>query len=168
MRPWVVNTSPLLFLSKLDRLDLLKTSSAEVLVPPAVVEEIQEQPDDASRRIEEALSSWLHIEPVQDRRVVEVLLTEVDAGESEVIALAQEVNADRVVMDDLDGRRLARRLGLNLVGTLGLLLLAKQQGKLESVGKELERLRQVGFRVGEDLWNEALQRAGEEDPWPTS
>ena len=80
MRPWVVNTSPLLFLSKLDRLDLLKNGPAEVLVPSAVIEEIREQPDDASRRIEEAVGSWLRIERVRDPRVVEVLLTEVDLG----------------------------------------------------------------------------------------
>ena len=160
MSRWVVDTSPLIFLAKLDRLDLLR-KSAESFVPAAVVEEIRAYPDDASRKIEHALSSWLREEKVGERRIVDVLLADLDFGEAEVIALAHESAADRIVMDDLDGRRFARRLGLEPVGTLGLLLAAKLRGELDSLRGEIERLEQAGFRVSSSLVKAVLRAAGE-------
>jgi uncharacterized protein len=161
MSRWVVDTSPLIFLAKLDRLDLLRKSADELLVPAAVVEEIRAYPDDASRRIEEALGSWLQEEKVEPRRIVEVLLADLDLGEAEVIALARERTADRIVMDDLDGRRFARRLDLEPIGTLGLLLAAKLRGEIGSLREEIERLEREGFRVSPALAAAVLRTAGE-------
>jgi predicted nucleic acid-binding protein len=90
MRIWVVDTSPLIFLAKLNRLDLLK-EAGQVLVPTAVLREIQEYPDEATAQIEEARRSWLQVQPVRDDGIVEVLTGDLDAGESEVLALAREV-----------------------------------------------------------------------------
>jgi predicted nucleic acid-binding protein len=161
MSRWVVDTSPLIFLAKLDRLDLLRKSADEILVPAAVVEEVRAYPDDAGRKIEDALGSWLREEKVEGRRIVEVLLVDLDFGEAEVIALSRERAAERVVMDDLDGRRLARRLGLEPVGTLGLLLVAKLRGELGSLREEIERLEREGFRVSPALIEAVLRTAGE-------
>jgi uncharacterized protein len=161
MRPWVVDTSPLIFLAKLDRLDLLRKSASEVLIPEAVLREVKEQPDEGSRRIEKAVESWLQVRLVEDLRVVEVLRADLDWGEAEVIALALQTQAERVVMDDLDGRRKARRLQVNLVGTLGVLLAAQKRGEIPSLREEVERLRQQGFRVGEGLLQAVLREAGE-------
>ncbi|HEY3567256.1 MAG TPA: DUF3368 domain-containing protein [Thermoanaerobaculia bacterium] len=161
MSRWVVDTSPLIFLAKLDRLDLLRKSADELLVPATVVEEIRAYPDDASQKVEEALGSWLREEAVEARRIVDVLLADLDLGESEVIALARERSADRVVMDDLDGRRFARRLDLEPIGTLGLLLAAKLRGELGSLREEIERLEREGFRVSPALAEAVLREAGE-------
>lgn len=84
MKLWVVDTSPLIFLAKLDRLDLLKRGADQVVAPHAVLREIREYPDAANQRIEEASRSWLSIRDVEDQRVVEVLMADLDAGESEV------------------------------------------------------------------------------------
>jgi uncharacterized protein len=161
MSRWIVDTSPLIFLAKLDRLDLLRKSADELLVPAAVVEEVRAYPDDAGQKIEEALDSWLREERVGARRVVDVLLVDLDLGEAEVIALARERSADRIVMDDLDGRRFARRLGLEPIGTLGLLLAAKLRGELDSLQAEIERLEREGFRVSPALVEAILRTAGE-------
>jgi hypothetical protein len=161
MTRWVVNTSPLIFLAKLDRLDLLRIGADEVLVPPAVLEEAQKYPDEAKRKIEEAASSWLKVTPVRDRGVVEVLLADLGPGEAEAIALAREKGAERVVLDDLDGRRFARRVGLATIGTLGLLLAARLRGELPSLEAEIERLRAGGFRISTELVTAALRAAGE-------
>jgi predicted nucleic acid-binding protein len=161
MSRWVVDTSPLIFLAKLDRLDLLRNSADEILVPAAVVEEVWAYPDDASRKIQDALGSWLREEKVERRQIVDVLLADLDFGEAEVIALASERAAERIVMDDLDGRRFARRLGLEPIGTLGLLLAAKLRGELGSLRGEIERLEQEGFRVSPALVKAVLQAAGE-------
>jgi predicted nucleic acid-binding protein len=79
-----------------------------------------------------------------------------------VIALAHESSAERIVMDDLDGRRFARRLGLEPVGTLGLLLAARLRGELGSLREEIERLEREGFRASPSLVAAVLLAVGEE------
>ena len=161
MRLWVVDTSPLIFLAKLDRLDLLKRGADQIVVPPAVLREIDEYPDAASEKIEDAKGAWLGVRAVADRRLVDVVMADLDAGESEVIALALELEAERVILDDLDARRLAQRLGIAPVGTLGLLLAAKLRGEIQSLRGEIDRLLQAGFRVSPSLSRAVLREAGE-------
>lgn len=88
-------------------------------------------------------------------------MADLDAGESEVIALALELEAERVILDDLDARRLAQRLGVVPVGTLGLLLAARLRGEIQSLRAELDRLQQAGFRVSPTLRQAVLREAGE-------
>jgi predicted nucleic acid-binding protein len=159
---WVSDTSPLLFLAKLDRLELLRQDNLEVTAPDAVFREIQQQRDEASRKLEDSRQSWLAARSVTDLALVEVLQADLDEGEAEVIALAFELGADRVLMDDLDGRRLARRIGLTPVGTLGVLLGARQTGMISSLQAEIEKLLDCGFRAHEDLVARVLREAGEE------
>jgi predicted nucleic acid-binding protein len=161
VRLWVADTSPLIFLSKLGRLDLLRRSAAKVLIPEAVLREIREEPDESTSQIETAVESWLQVRPVEDLKVIESLRADLDSGEAEVIALALQTQAERVVMDDLSGRRRAHRLGLDLVGTLGLLLAAWERGELSRLGEEIERLRQHGFRVSQGFLQAVLQESGE-------
>jgi predicted nucleic acid-binding protein len=161
MRLWVVDTSPLIFLAKLDRLEFLKSGADQVVAPPAVFREIGEYPDAANQKIDDARRSWLGVRAVEDRRVVDVLRADLDSGESEVIALALEMQAERVILDDLDARRLARRVGVTPFGTLGLLLAARLRGDLESLRVEIDRLRQAGFRISPALAQALLEEAGE-------
>ena len=161
MRRWVVDTSPLLFLAKLNRLDILKGAADEILAPPAVFLEVAARQDEVGRQIDGASRIWLTRSPVRDERLVEILSADLGAGEAEVIALAREVDAERVVLDDLDARRFARRIGLPAVGTLGLLLAARLRGEIPSLREEIERLRQSGFRASEALVREVLREAGE-------
>jgi uncharacterized protein len=161
MSVWVVDTSPLIFLSKLDRLDLLRASGQAICVPPAVLREITGQDDGAAHQVEEARKSWLETHSVQDERLLRVLKADLGDGEAEVITLALEVDAARVVLDDLDARRFAGRLGLQTIGTLGVLLAAKLSGELPSLAVEIERLRQAGFRAAPTLVQAVLEAAGE-------
>jgi len=158
---WVVNTSPLIFLAKLGHLDLLRGSADTVCVPQAVMDEIYAKPDEATQAIEQASRKWLSVRRVDSRNVVEMLLADLDLGEAEVIALAKEVDADRVVMDDLDARRFARRVGLDLIGTVGLLLAARFRGEISSVREQIEQLRALGFRVAPHLVEAALKEVDE-------
>jgi uncharacterized protein len=161
MSQWVADTSPLIFLAKLDRLDLLRKAVDEILVPYAVVQEIRQRPDWTSQKIEDALKTWVRVEPARGQQLVHVLLADLDEGEAEAIVLALEVGAERIVMDDLDGRRLARRVGLRPIGTLGLLLAARRRGELASLREEIERLRREGFRVSDSVVQAILVEAGE-------
>ena len=135
----------------------------EILAPSAVLQEVRSHPDSASRKVDEAVSTWLKIRPVEELGTLAVLLGDLGPGEAEAIALSRQVGADRVVMDDLDGRRFARRLGVVPVGTLGLLLAARLRGDLPSLRTEIERLRAGGFRVSPALVEAVLRTAGEAD-----
>lgn len=87
---------------------------------------------------------------------------ELDRGEAEAIALAIERKADTILMDEREGREAARRLGLNPVGALGVLLKAKANGHVESLRIEMERLRsEAGFFIAEELRTALLDAAGE-------
>jgi uncharacterized protein len=163
MSLWVADSSPLIFLAKLNRLDLLRKEAEEVLAPPAVLGEIAQQDDEAKLQIEEAQRTWLKVRPVRDVRLLAVLKRELGDGEAEAITLAFETKAARIVLDDLDARRLADRLGLRLVGTLGLLLASKLRGEIPSLRDEIDRLRYGGFRASPALVKEILRSAGEED-----
>ncbi len=161
MSCWVVNSSPLIYFAKLDRLDLLQRGADEVLVPPIVLRELSVKPDASTGKIDAVCSTWLRCEAPGDRKVFDVLRLELDAGEAEAIALALERSADRIIIDDLAGRRCARRLGVPVIGTLGLLLAARLQGEIKSLTSEIERLRVAGFYAGEALVKEVLRVAGE-------
>jgi predicted nucleic acid-binding protein len=158
---WVVDTSPLIFLAKLGCLDLLKTSADIVCAPQAVLEEILVKPDDATQTIGRASQSWLSVRQVENRQAVEILLADLGPGEAEVIVLAKEIDADKVVMDDLDARRFARRVGLDLVGTMGVLLAARLRGEIPSLHQKVERLQALGFHVAPDLVGAILREVGE-------
>lgn len=80
-----------------------------------------------------------------------------------MIELAIEYEAERVVLDDLVARSLARARGLAVIGTLGLLLAARLRGELESLRAEVERLEEHGFRASRELVTRVLARAGEGD-----
>jgi uncharacterized protein len=89
-------------------------------------------------------------------------LSDLDRGETEVIALAQELDADLVVIDERLGRRHARRLGLPLTGTLGVLLKAKSRGLIQEITPLLAAIRQEGIRLGDELVEKVLYLSGEQ------
>ena len=86
---------------------------------------------------------------------------EVGGGEAEVIALAHEVNADLVIIDENIGRRIAKMFGLKVTGTIGTIIEAKKRGLLNNVQEKLDALINVDFWIGEDLYEEALRLSGE-------
>lgn len=155
MSRWVVDASPLIFLAKLERLPLLRDAAGEVLVPQVVLSEIRAQEDPATSRIESACRSWL--QPVASQAPTDADLV----GELAVIGLALEMDASRVVLDDLAARRQARECGLPVIGTLGILLAARHRGEISSLRTEIDRLVAHGFRVSSELVDRVLEEAGE-------
>lgn len=164
MRPWVTNASPLIFLSKLGRLALLKNAADEILVPTAVIQENQQYGDRAASEVAVATQDWLEPIDTNSSPLLKLLQTELGPGEAAALALASEVQASRVVLDDLEGRRWARKLDMEVVGTLGLLLAGKLRGEISSLREAIESLRAVGFRASEPLIAALLEQAGESRP----
>ena len=112
---------------------------------------------------EVAAAGWIETHIVRNRSLVNVLRRDLDAGESESIALALEIGADMVLMDEKEGRHAAQRVGLNVVGVIGVLIEAKSRGFIEHVRPHLDALRQTaGFYVKDSLYHSALVLASEE------
>ncbi len=94
--------------------------------------------------------------------MVQLLRLALEQGEAEAIALANELRADVVLLDELDARRVAKQLGLSVLGTVGVLIWAKRTGKLSNLRQALDDLQNTGkFRLSQMLYQKALQEVGE-------
>jgi predicted nucleic acid-binding protein len=160
MNQRIADTSVIVFLAKLDRLELLRLGVEEVLVPSAVLTELRIRRDEATDRVERHLGTWLKECRLVHNDLLQ-LLSDLGHGEREVIAQAVQEKATNVALDDQEARRVARRSGLESIGTIGILLAAKKQALIPSLQQELERLRGMGFWVTEALAAQVLPEAGE-------
>jgi predicted nucleic acid-binding protein len=159
----VSNTSPVSNLASIGRLDLLKSQFSEVRIPSAVAQELKAHPDPtAIAAIDSALHQWIRILPPQDTPLYRMLRRQVDPGEAEAIALATDLKGDIVIIDEQEGRALARQVGLSITGTLGVLLRAKRSGILQLIKPEIQALRnRTRFFLSASLEAEILSAAGE-------
>ena len=107
-----------------------------------------------------AEAKWIHAQAVRDEKQVEYLSSILHRGEAEAIALAEEVEADLIILDDDHARRIANSRGLNLTGTLTILLRAKQKGLISHLDTLFTQLKSVGFYTGRE-YDEILKEAGE-------
>ncbi len=161
--PAASNTSPLSNLAILDRLDLLREQFGEVLIPPAVQAELKRHPDSTAKtRLEAALKqNWLRVQPLAGA-VPDELTATLHRGEAEAIALALELKADWVLLDESDGRLAAKRFRLTLTGVLGVLRKAKESGRVSWLREEIARLRaEARFFVNPALEKALLTSVGE-------
>jgi len=156
----VVNTTPIIALSILRQLKLLRDLYQEVAIPPAVEAEILVGGATGVGIRELAAAPWVHTVPLRDPTRAD-LLVDLDRGEAEVIALAQERSAGLVILDERLARRHAARLGLKLTGTVGVLLRAKRKGLIEQIRPLIEEIQRSGIRLSPTLIAEALTLAGE-------
>jgi predicted nucleic acid-binding protein len=130
MSIWVVNTSPLVFLGNLGRLELLCQEGREVYIPRAVAEEIAEKPDAVAQTVQAACATWIQVRNVTDETAVTLVQASLHKGEAKAIVLATELGAEKLVMDDQDARRFANRCGLTVIGTLEFYWLPSSEAPL--------------------------------------
>jgi uncharacterized protein len=157
--PVIINNTHLVALWSLERLDLLGALFETVWLPTAVASEFLAT-HDAARQRALAETNWLQTVSLSDPRHA-LTYTGLDRGEAEVLALAVEHNARLVIMDERQGRRYAHRLGLPLTGTLGLLLLAKEEGLITAVAPLIQQLLDQGLYFSPELVSRALTLARE-------
>ena len=156
----VSNTTPLIALAWLEQLDLLPTLFGTVHIPRAVHDEIHHNPEAIGVSALGA-AHWLAVTPVTNTLAVELLLDQLDVGESEAIVLARELQAGLLLMDERRGRRRAVQGGLSVTGTLGILIRARQRELVGPLRPLLDRLRQLPFHMSESLYTDILRRVGE-------
>lgn len=157
MRRVIANTTPLIALANIDRLELLHELYGTIIVPQAVVDEIISEP--AKQRVRSA--TWIKVEAIQDSSQKDIFRARLHAGEVEVMILAREQNADLVIMDDNAAKKTAKFLGLNVTGTLGILLKAKKEGYLEMVEPIMNELIVDGLFISDTVKGYVLKEAGE-------
>lgn len=158
--PVVSNTSPILNLAAIGQLHLLKEQFRTIHIPVAVHKELRVEMDlPGSRIVREAVEAgWIQVQEARDKAFIKVLQRDLDQGEAEAIALAIQVGAGWTLLDERDGRRVAKSLGLRVTGILGILLRARQDGKLGGLEATIQELRdKAGFHVREELLIEVLK-----------
>lgn len=158
----ISNTSPISNLAKVGQLSLMQQLYKTISIPTAVYEELLDQR--AGETVITAVQSviWLEIQPVQNQALVNELRDRVNVGEAEAIALAVEVEATRLLIDERLGRQTATVLGLKITGVLGILLLAKRQNLVTSIKPIVNDLiTQASFRISSQLYADVLNAADE-------
>jgi len=163
----VSDTSPISSLAAIGRLPLLQSQFSEVWIPTAVLQELSAHPDRAAlAAIQAALrEGWIRCTSPAASHLLSVLSLHLHRGEAEAIALAADLKAEVIIIDEQEGRELATHAGLYVTGVLGVLLRAKRNGHISAVKPEIQSLRdKARFFVHPSLEAKVLAAAGEL-PW---
>ena len=157
----VVNTSPWIALSICDQIPLLEKLYTDVCIPLHVKEEIMSGERESFGVYELETCQWVRIEKVHDIEKIK-LLYELEQGEAEVIILAKEKSIQLVLIDEKVARLQAKVLGLNVIGTLGVLLMAKKKGLLNAIKPAIAKILENGIWIRDEIVIGILKNAGEE------
>ena len=149
----ISNSSPLIALTQIGRLEILHKLHSHVLIPPAVAKEVEPTIP--------TLPQWLVVQPLTEERKPDVVSSSIGPGEYEVISLGLELRAERRILDEQAARRLATSLGLRVIGTVGLLLAAKERGFLTRIKPELDHLMEARFFMDTELYERVIRQAEE-------
>ena len=157
----ISNTGPIVALSVIDRLEILKKLFRTVTIPESVHFELLEGGSSNLGLINYRKADWIRVEKV-NRSIDPLLVTALDAGEAEVIELARQTGIDLVLIDERKARKIARTVyGLNVIGSSRILVEAKRHGLLIEVGTELQKMRDSGYYISDAIVTATLLQAGE-------
>ena len=156
----VVNTSPLVFVVRAGLLEMLQVGAREIVVPEPVIAELRAHGENDPTVTAVLAVEWLTVRPVATVPPA-IAAWDLGPGESAVMAIALNTPGSRAVVDDRDARRCARSLSIPVIGTLGLVLLAKAEGRIPAARPIIERLRDSGMYLSDSVVNETLARVGE-------
>ena len=159
----VSDTGPLIGLAKISKIHLLRNIAEEVLIPPMVHRELLGKIGDEADQIDLALRDFIQIKKIPALgQEAESALSGLGEGEKQAIGLAYQLDNDVILLlDDRAGRQVAARLNIFTTGLIGLLLVAKEKGFVESVGTHIKELRDNGYWLSDDIMKTASKLAGE-------
>jgi predicted nucleic acid-binding protein len=157
----ICNTGPLIALSIIDRIDILRHLFELVAVPKEVHKEILEGGATNAGLANYRKARWIKVVTLS-KPVDPLLRTSLDSGEAAVIGLAREANVDLVLVDERKARKIARTVyGLHVIGSARVLVEAKRRGLLDNVGAALQAMRDGGYWISDSIVDVALKQAGE-------
>lgn len=160
----VSDTTPVISPMKAGELKLLQQLFGVVYIPEAVYQELADNEafSEEARMVQEC--EFLYVQKVDNGKSVTILqhFTGLDAGESEAIILADEMHSDVLLMDEHKGRQVAKRLGITITGTIGILTQAFDEGMLtkEDVERCIKRLKECGIQISEKLYQRLNMEIG--------
>jgi len=146
----ISDTSSLIALESIMELELLQKMFREIYIT-----------DEIQKEFGSKLPSWIKVKKLHDRTMLQVITLELDLGEASGIALALEMPDSLLIIDEKKGRNYANRLGINMIGILGVLIRAKEKGIIETLRPILNKLNECDFRMSEKLETDILKRVGE-------
>ncbi|HKK45769.1 MAG TPA: DUF3368 domain-containing protein [Balneolaceae bacterium] len=145
----VSDTSCLILFYKIGELELLKSVFGNILVTETVSKEFKKE-----------LPEWIEIAPLQSN-LHKGLSSVLDPGEATSIALAAEYDNSLLIIDEVKGRKVAREMGVQITGTLGVLITAKEKGYIKAVKPIITKMGKTNFRVSEALLQKVLEKVNE-------
>ena len=146
----ISDTSCFIVLLKIGELEILHKLFTNIVTTPEIANEFGE-----------VLPDWVELIAVKDRQKQQLLETQVDKGEASAIALALEIDNSLLIIDDYKARRLAKTLHIDYMGTIGVLIMAKQRGIIKTIKPFLEKIKTTNFRISAELELQALVEAKE-------
>jgi len=159
----VSDTGPIIGLAKIGKIILLRNIADEVIIPPMVYKELFGKIGPESNEIDQALNTFIMVKrDMAVEEAVKIELAGLGEGEKQAIGLASRLDNDVILLlDDRAGREVAARLNIFTTGLIGLLLVAKEKGFVESVGTLIIELRNNGYWLLDDIMKTAIKLAGE-------
>ena len=154
----VANSTPLIALARIGRLNILQEMFGAIHIPQAVYNEVATDSKKRSGSSEVEQYAWINKVDIARSDLLEFLMLTVDAGEAEAIALAREIKADLLLIDDKEGRRIADSVGQAIAGTIGLLL-RYYKGRPEVFKKAFDELLEQGFRLKKEEYERIVAMA---------
>jgi predicted nucleic acid-binding protein len=155
------NSSPIIWLGQTGHFHLLREVFGTILITPEVWAETVDRaagyPNAANVMAARAVE-WLQVITPTDLERIAILRAQLHAGEAETLVMAAEQRVDAVLVDDLQARHFASAIGLKVIGTAGVLLLAHAKGIAEDVKATLDHMRRIGFRLSEQVYQDILKR----------
>jgi len=157
----VSNTGPMIALAIIEKLDILKNIFYEVIVPEAVHNELIHGGRNEAGLTAYKQASWIQVKKLS-KSIEPLLNTVLDSGEASVIQTCCECKADFVLIDERKGRKVARDVyGLEVIGSMRILVEAKRQGIIKNVGEAIEGMRNGGYWIHNNIVEFVLKEAGE-------
>jgi len=155
----IADSSPLIALAVIEKLELLKELYENVYVPTAVLQEVVRTDKPFANELKLFLSG--RIKDAKNKMAVRILSGDIGAGEAEAIVLALETHPAVALIDDLKARRFAKMNGIEVIGTMGILLKAKKDGLIKEIKPLISDLLQHDIRISTKIIEITLQAAQE-------
>ena len=158
----ISDTTAITNLYKIGKPQHIKWLFANIIIPKSVLSELLELEKNGRNIDEIKKADWITVASVNDTDLLAQLLTELDLGEAESIALAKEKSADYLIIDEKKGRNIANSLNIKTIGIVGILIQLKHQKKIPAIKPDLELLREkAGFWLNEKLYRIILASENE-------
>jgi len=154
----VSNATPIITLSSIGKIDILKHFFDKVYIPKAVYDEIKSKRAYGYKEIED---DFFEVMTIEDSFAQDILLNDLDLGEAQTIVLAKELNADIVLIDETIGYNIARSQKLNVKRTLSFLIVAKERGLITEVKPLLDEMIENGRWISHRVYGDVLRVCGE-------